>query len=303
MNPPELKLLHVENDETEAEICQHFLTKEFGKQGYKLTHVSTIREALELLKKEEFNAILLDLDLDDVQGLDNVRFVKEESPDVPIVVISGHNDNETALHAVRNGAQEYMVKGHNNSRMLGLAVLSSIERKTYERHLFRLANQDELTGLPNRRAFMEYMKQWILRASRWERTETIMFLDVNGFKKVNDILGHDVGDVLLQQVAARLRAGLRASDMVARYAGDEFVIHLDAQAKQSKEINMLVAEKITSLFEPPIHLGGKEIHISVSIGIASYPEHGKDLATLIQSADKAMYQAKQSAVPFIFATE
>ncbi len=303
MPKPKLHLLHVENDDMEAELFKQLLAKEFGVNGCSIVHVESLSEALKKLKETSFNAILLDLDLTDIQGLDNVRAIKEENPDIPIVVLSGHDDNEIALKAVRGGAQEYMVKGHSNSRMLGLAVLSSIERKTYERHLFRQANHDDLTGLPNRRMFIEYMQQWIIRASRWKRVETIMFLDVNDFKKINDTLGHDVGDTLLEQIAARLKVGLRTSDMLARYGGDEFIVHLDTDAHVSRDSCAEVARKIISLFRDPISIGGHDIQASVSIGIAFYPEHGKDTAELIQSADQAMYQAKKANKDFSFASQ
>jgi diguanylate cyclase (GGDEF)-like protein len=169
--------------------------------------------------------------------------IKEVNPDLPIVIFSSHHDNDIALDAVRGGAQEFVVKGEGSSRMLALSVLSSIERKRYERHLFKLANHDSLTGLPNRRMFQEYIKHWLARAERWQRTEAIMFIDVNGFKKVNDTLGHDIGDELLTQIAARLKVGLRASDMLARYAGDEFIVHLDMGATISEDTCAQLAEK------------------------------------------------------------
>jgi diguanylate cyclase (GGDEF)-like protein len=301
MTKSTLKLLHVENDDMEAEICQRLLSQEFAKDDYSVVRERTLRASLNKLRTLEFDAILLDLDLDDSQGLVNVRAIKRENPDVPIVVLSGHNDTEIALQAIRDGAQEYVVKGHSNHRMLGLAILSSIERKVYERQLFRQANHDELTGLPNRRMFLEYLHQWLVRASRWKRTEMIMFLDVNGFKQVNDTLGHDAGDRLLQQIAARLKTGLRASDMLARYAGDEFIVHLDMQAHESRENCAQVAERIAALFRKPVNIGSHDIATSVSIGVAVYPDHGPDTETLIRSADQAMYQAKQAGIPFVFA--
>lgn len=301
MSKPKLHLLHVENDNMEAELFRQQLTKEFGVNGCVITQVESLGAALKKLKEMSFNAILLDLNLTDIQGLDNVRAIKEENPDIPIIVLSGYDDNELALGAVRGGAQEYMIKGHSNGRMLGLAVLSSIERKAYERHLFRQANHDDLTGLPNRRMFLEYMQRWIVRASRWKRVEAIMLLDVNDFKKVNDTLGHDIGDALLEQIAARLKVGLRTSDMLARYGGDEFIVHLDTDAHASRDMCAEIARKIIALFCDPISIGGHEIQTGVSIGIAFYPEHGKDAAELIQNADRAMYQAKKAKKDFSFA--
>jgi diguanylate cyclase (GGDEF)-like protein len=303
MPEPKLRLLHVENDDMEAELFRQLLTKEFGEHSCDIVHVESMRDALKILKESPFNVIVLDLDLTNTQGIDNVRMIKEEDPDMPIVVLSGHDDSKIALSAIKSGAQDYVIKGHSNSRMLGLAVLSSIERKAYERRLFKQANHDELTGLPNRRMFLEHMQRWIIRANRWKHTEAIMFLDVNGFKKINDTLGHDVGDRLLEQIGSRLQAGVRASDMLARYGGDEFVIHLDLDAKVSREMCAECAEKIVSMFHEPIIIEDRHsIQTSISIGIAFYPEDGRDTAELIKNADDAMYQAKKAKKDYSFFT-
>lgn len=297
----QLQLLHVEDDDGDAKLLERTFAQEFEKDSYKIHRVSSLHDALNALRHSEFHAVLLDLMLHDANGLDALNAIKEDHPDLPVIILSGHNDSDTALKAVRGGAQEYVVKAHSSSRMLALTVLSSIERKRYERHLFRLANHDALTGLPNRRMFLEYIKRWLLRAERWQRTEAIMFIDVNGFKKVNDSLGHDIGDELLVQIAARLKIGLRASDMLARYGGDEFIVHLDLGAEVDRESCQQVAEKISNLFNAPIQLAGNEIATGLSIGIAFYPDDGKDLAELIQKADEAMYVAKRLGIKFAFA--
>lgn len=293
------RILHIEDDDGDAKQVKRDCIKEFGIDQFTLIRVDALEAGLLKLKESKVDVILLDLNLGDGQGLANLQTLKEQSPDSPIVVLSGHDNTTTALDAVRGGAQEYIIKSSNNSRQLGLAILSSIERKAYERHLYHLANKDELTGLHNRRAFNDYLKPWLVRAGRWNRTETVMFMDVNGFKQVNDNLGHDIGDLLLKQISATLRAGLRASDMLARYAGDEFVVHLDAPSGESKQVSARVAEKINALFEKSISIGGHEIKTGVSIGIAFYPLHGIDISSLINSADKAMYQAKKAKVPFV----
>jgi diguanylate cyclase (GGDEF)-like protein len=297
-----LQLLHVEDDDTDAKFLQRAFAQEFDRDSYQIRRVDSLHEGLRALRHAEFHAVLLDLGLNDASGLDGLNAIKEEYPDLPVVILSGYNDSDTALKAVRGGAQEYVVKAHSNSRMLALSVLSSIERKRYERHLFRLANHDALTGLPNRRMFQEYIRHWLLRAERWRRTEAIMFIDVNGFKTVNDSLGHDIGDELLIQIAARLKLGLRASDMLARYGGDEFVVHLDMGSKVDRATCAQLAEKISNLFAEPIHIAGSAVATGVSIGIAFYPHDGKDTLELIQKADEAMYVAKRRRERFAFAS-
>jgi diguanylate cyclase (GGDEF)-like protein len=301
--PAQLKLLHVEDDDGDAKILRRAFAQEFDQNSYRIQRVASLHEALRALRHSDFHAVLLDLGLNDASGLDGLNAIKEEHPDLPVVILSGYNDSDTALKAVRGGAQEYVVKAHSNSRMLALSVLSSIERKRYERHLFRLANHDALTGLPNRRMFLEYIRHWLLRAERWQRTEAIMFMDVNSFKTVNDTLGHDIGDELLIQIAARLKVGLRASDMLARYGGDEFIVHLDMGADVDRVTCAQVAEKISKIFAEPIQIGGNAIETGVSIGIALYPDNGHDTQELIQKADEAMYVAKRRREKFAFAGE
>lgn len=280
---------------------QRAFTREFARDAYLIKRVHSLQEALLALRHFEFHAVLLDLGLNDASGLDSLNAIKEEHPDLPVVILSGHNDSDTALKAVSGGAQEYVVKAHSNSRMLALSVLSSIERKRYERHLFRLANHDALTGPPNRRSFLEYMERWLLRAERWQRTEAIMFMDVDAFKAVNDTLGHDIGDELLIEIVARLKIGLRASDMLARYGGDEFIMHLDMGAEIDRASCAQLAKKISGLFDDPIVIGGKSIATGLSIGIALYPDDGNDTAELIQRADEAMYISKRRQMRFAFA--
>jgi diguanylate cyclase (GGDEF)-like protein len=296
-----LRFLHVEDDDGDAKLLERALNKYLAGEDYFIQRAKSLRDAMSDLQREAYDAVLLDLGLEDSVGLDAFNAIKEISPDLPIVIFSAQLDDGIALDAVRGGAQEFVAKGEGSSRMLALSVLCSIERKRYERHLFKLANHDALTGLPNRRMFQEHIKHWLTRAERWQRAEAIMFMDVDGFKKVNDTLGHDVGDELLSQIAARLTLGLRASDMLARYAGDEFIVHLDMGATVSEDICAQVAKKIVGLFADPICIGGHEIHTGVSIGIAFFPKNGNDTTKLFRKADEAMYRAKRLKEKFAFA--
>lgn len=170
----------------------------------------------------------------------------------------------------------------------------------HERQLFTMATHDELTGLHNRRAFVEYLMQEFRRAIRWERPVCIMFIDVNGFKDVNDTYGHDIGDALLIHVSNTLKRGLRACDMLARLAGDEFVVHLDGELTTMGQDCKTIAEKISALFEEPVRIGDIDLTTSVSIGIAYYPGDGTNVDELMVSADKAMYHAKQNKLPYCY---
>lgn len=162
--------------------------------------------------------------------------------------------------------------------------------KQAEEQMHHLAHYDMLTGLPNRRLFSDRLQQAIATAKRDKAHMALLFLDLDKFKPVNDELGHDVGDLLLKEVAKRLQNCVRESDTVARLGGDEFVVLLPAIDAQ--EDALLVADKILYALNQPFELVGHSIAIAASIGVAAYPEHGSDDAMLVKNADIAMYAAK-----------
>ncbi len=164
------------------------------------------------------------------------------------------------------------------------------ERQAYQEKLRQQALHDGLTGLPNRVLFNDLLGQLLAQSERQERAFALLFVDLDHFKEVNDTLGHAAGDRLLQEAAARLRGCLRKADTVARLGGDEFAVLLAEVA--GAEDGEQVAEKIVAAMNRPFPLPNGEGHVSASIGIALYPEAGKDAETLLRHADWAMYQAK-----------
>jgi diguanylate cyclase (GGDEF)-like protein len=296
-----IKLLHIEDDDGDAKEVQRYCRQEFSKENLPLQRACSLQEGCLLLKETDFDVVLLDLHLGDMDGLDNINIIKEQNSNVPVVVFSGLDDTDYALQAIRLGAQEYLVKGKISSRVLSLSILTSIERKLYERRIFHQAYHDELTQLPNRRAFLEYIKPQLISAKRWGTAQAIFFIDVNNFKLVNDKQGHQVGDELLKGIAIRLKQTLRKSDFLARFAGDEYIIHPTSNHTMKKEDFKEIALKITDAFVRPISVSDNEVKTSLSIGVAMYPDNGHDINALIESADKAMYQAKKDNVSFCFA--
>lgn len=166
------------------------------------------------------------------------------------------------------------------------------ERKLAEERIRHMAQHDALTGLPNRALLYDRLDQAIARAHRQGHRVAVMFLDLDRFKSINDTLGHEVGDILLQEVAHRLRGVVRAADTVGRLGGDEFVVVLHEVADAAAAGQ--VAEKIIAAFAPPVLIGPHQLRASTSIGIALYPEDRQETHALLKCADMAMYQAKQS---------
>ena len=189
---------------------------------------------------------------------------------------------------------EFVVSSmHVGARHLFIATMRDIsERKAHTDALEYQALHDALTGLPNRSLFGDRLRQALLAARRNQRMFGVLLLDLDRFKDINDALGHDRGDSLLQEVTARLRGVLRATDTIARLGGDEFAV-LTTDAKHPDDV-VSTARKILAALDGPFALGDQMVETGASIGIALYPVHGDDPGTLLRRADVAMYVAKRS---------
>ncbi len=164
------------------------------------------------------------------------------------------------------------------------------ERMKAEQHLIHLAHHDALTDLPNRTLFIDRFNQALGRATRRDLQVAVLFLDLDSFKQINDTLGHDAGDLLLQAVAKRLTGHIRVVDSLARFGGDEFAVLMEYVA--GEDAMPAIAQEILDTLKEPFIIAGSEIHITTSIGISLYPEDGTDPQTLLKNADTAMYRAK-----------
>jgi diguanylate cyclase (GGDEF)-like protein len=174
------------------------------------------------------------------------------------------------------------------TRICGIAI----ERSQAEERIRHMANHDALTGLPNRTLLSDRLNQVLLHAQRYERGVTVVFIDLDNFKLINDSLGHRAGDDLLKTVAARMVRCVRRTDTVVRLGGDEFVIVLFDQALNDGDITAVI-EKIRDTLLEPIELNGHTFQVTCSMGLASYPNDGADAETLLMNADAAMYRAKE----------
>ncbi|MDO9206796.1 MAG: EAL domain-containing protein [Sulfuricurvum sp.] len=186
----------------------------------------------------------------------------------------------------------YSIKNKNGDVINYIGLFSDLtEKKMTQDHIHQLAHYDALTSLPNRLLFMERLKQSIVMARRKETPLALFFLDLDGFKKINDSLGHDAGDLLLQEVALRLKKYMRESDTVSRLGGDEFTIIIDGYSQISDII--IVVNKILKELSAAFKIGERSVYITASIGISIYPDDGHDIQELIKNADTAMYAAKE----------
>ncbi len=212
------------------------------------------------------------------------------------------SDLVRAMHdvsAAQNFTARVAISGTNEITQLGLGfntMLVELEKrdagkKEAEAELLRQALNDELTGLPNRRLFSDRLAHCLAAAIRQQRTVALLYIDLDGFKLVNDSLGHLIGDVLLVQVAKRLQGRIRQADTLARLGGDEFTVILETL--RAKEEADLVATSLLEALATPFTINDHEITISASIGISLFPENAADSVGLLQQADSAMYAAKR----------
>lgn len=239
---------------------------------------------------------MLGLDSKEVIGASAEKLFKE----YPELLDFYNDGNESVIELVIPGDETprsyevtltAMSDPHGNQ--LGMLVMAYdiTDRKSAEELIRHMAFHDSLTGLPNRKFFHELFLKEIARAERNNENVVLAFIDLDGFKRVNDRFGHDAGDRFLCEVAARLKKSVRKSDITARFGGDEFVLIMSGLEKDT-DIDF-IAEKIFHSFESPVNIDGQALPIQASLGISVYPRDGKNLETLLKKADAAMYTAKQ----------
>ncbi|GAA0521702.1 diguanylate cyclase [Pigmentiphaga daeguensis] len=319
---PTPKILIV--DDTPANLFA--MRKLLAQIDAELVTVASGNEALALCLDERFALILLDVNMPEMDGYEVAALLANEplNRDTPIIfVTAAFADDLNQLKGYRSGAVDYIAKPVNDSILLSKVkvfleletgrqrlaqALSTLEQRNQqlqveiaecrriEEQMRHQATHDQLTGLPNRALFIETLDRFLSRAQRHDELFALLYVDIDGFKQVNDGHGHQAGDMLLQAFSLRLRSALRAEDVVARLGGDEFGVLLckaaDGGAIQQKCVDL--CEILRAPYRLTSNGQAFTAHVGASIGAAIAMQHGSSRDSLVQAADNAMYEAKRS---------
>ena len=277
------------------------------------------KDALLIAEEYEDNIalILLDVQMPQMDGFIVARLLNEheKTRSIPVIFVTADQDDAYIEKAYNAGAVDYIQKPIQKTALLSkvkvfldlwnlrFGLEQEIEqRRAAEHRVEHLATHDPLTNLPNRRGLYEELNELIYRSKRYKYSSSVIYVDLDGFKHVNDHFGHEAGDRLLTQVSENFKGIVRQTDFVARIGGDEFIVlitDIDGTTSLISKIEKLLLEA-----SRPIEFKGHSISVGASIGIAMYPDHGEDAETLLHRADQAMYQAKnQGKNTFRFFTE
>jgi diguanylate cyclase (GGDEF)-like protein len=285
----DIRVLLVEDNPGDVRLIREALN-EVRHAHIRLEHADCLQAAQNILAAQEFDLILLDLSLPDSSGLATVEKAGDAAPDTPIVILTGLDDVNTGIQAVRAGAQDYLVKGEVTGHLLVRAIRYAIERQRMQAALRILSLIDELTGLYNRRGFMTLAEHQMRLSRRKQSAFYLIFADLDGMKIINDTYGHKEGDQALIQTAHLLKETFRGSDIIARMGGDEFAIFAIEPAASS-------AEQIARRFQDNIAAfnakQAKPYNLSVSVGVVECPHDSPlTLDQLLEQADTLMYRNK-----------
>jgi diguanylate cyclase (GGDEF)-like protein len=309
--PKGIRILIVDDEASVRNVLSQVLEDD----GFETTEAANGEEALEFLKKESFSLVITDIMMPGMTGIELLVKIKQLYPDTQVIIITSYASLDTALTALRHGAYDYLFKPFEDLNLISATTARAIEKvqlisenqklleelkvknkelKKANRILKEFVSRDGLTGLFNHRHFQDLLTHEVARSNRYERIFSLLFIDLDYFKQYNDTHGHLNGDDLLRAMAVCLKRYLRKSDILARYGGEEFTIILPST---SKEDACDAAEKIRRFVEEH-HFQGQETqpsgNVTISIGVATFPEDGSDAPSIVNQADQAMYQAKNS---------
>lgn len=289
-----IRILSVEDDDDDADVLERALKNAPGRE-YDLHRTHSLAEMPGAIAAARPDLILLDLHLPDARGADTIHGAMRYAADIPVLVLTGSGNEQVGQSSIDLGVQDFIPKTELFSANLARSIDYAIRRKQKLRDTEQIALRDPLTGLTNRAGLMQSMLRSTARARRQGGGFAVAFLDLDGFKSVNDRYGHAAGDEVLVAIAKRAESIARANDTLCRLGGDEFVFVLDgcftrAKARQG-------AARFAAIICKPIVLsaevGAPHVSLSASFGLSVCPKDSIDPQELLSIADRAMYDVKR----------
>ena len=289
------KVLIVDNQEASVLLLERLLR---GAGYVSITSTTDPGEVCALHGKNGYDLILLDLEMPGMDGFQVMQglMIIEIEGYLPVLAVTAQPAHK--LRALQGGTRDFISKPFDLAEVL-MRVRNMLEvrllheaARNHGKVLEALALKDPLTGLANRRLLADRLSMALIHARRNESTMAVVYLDLDGFKQINNTLGHGAGDILLKMVAERLTATVRGEDTVARLGGDEFVIAL--WHLSSPDDAATVALKVIEAVSQPYVIEGQTVSVTTSAGVGIYPLHGEDANTLMKRADLALYEAKRA---------
>jgi diguanylate cyclase (GGDEF)-like protein len=295
-----LNVLLVDDSEDDYIITRD-LFSETEDSKVNLEWVTSYDEALERIKQRRHDVYIFDYSLGEHTGVELLEWVMELGISVPVIIQTGHRDREIDLRAMRAGATDYLVKGRTDASLLERTVRYAAEHVRRLETLRDLTVRDELTGLYNRRELDRLLKIEVNRCLRYRHPLSLVIVDIDDFKSINDTFGHIAGDNVLRSISQLLADELRSTDSIARYGGDELALILPETAESgslqlAERIRLIVEAHDFAYVPPSTHSTGHLSYLAptISLGIATA---GGDIDTaedLFAAADQALYRAKRS---------
>jgi diguanylate cyclase (GGDEF)-like protein len=291
-----LHILLVEDDEDDYIILRDMLSEIQGTP-FMLEWEPGSENVLEAMMQNSHDVYLVDYLLGTYNGLELMREAIYKGCTAPVIILTGQGDREVDLAAMQTGAADYLVKGQFDARLLERSLRYALERNRLLNKLSDLAIRDELTGLYNRREMKRLLGEEFERHQRHGHHLSLIMIDIDHFKTVNDTFGHPVGDQVLSWLADKLRQSMRALDRPARYGGEEFAIILpETSAQEACQVAERLRQAIAAQsYEQEHDQAGQSqrISITISLGVAEIPGDADEITSLVQAADRALYTAKR----------